>query len=170
MRHRPLLLILGPCCLWVAAGAAATGRPHVQAVPASYPPGKGRDVVIRVCGDCHAVTDITRRRESRYRWAVIVNDMLDQGAKISDADFETSVAYLSVVLGRTIRINTAAADVIAEAFDISEAEAAAIVKHRLEKGPFRTWQALAAVPGVDPRRIEEQRGNLDFTTGGAASP
>lgn len=169
---RPPLVAVFVACLWSAAVVAATGRPGptqattpVQGVPASYPPGKGREVVIRVCTDCHAVTDITRRRETRSRWGVIVDAMTSHGAQFTDADFEAMVSYLSVTFGRPIKINTASASTIAEALDISEEHAAAVVTHRTAHGPFKDWKAVAAVPGLDPARVEEQRGNLDFTTG-----
>jgi hypothetical protein len=159
-------------CLWCVAAVAATGRAAqpqasaaTQVVPATYPPGQGRDVVIRVCKDCHAVTDINRRREFRQRWAGIVDAMTAHGASFDDADFEAMVSYLSVTFGRPIRINTASAAVIAEALDVTDELAAAIVKHRTAHGPFKDWEAVVAVPGVDAKRIEEQRVNLDFATG-----
>ena len=41
----------------------------------------------------------------------------------------------------------------------------AIVRHRTERGPFKTWKEIAAVPGIDAKRVEEQKANLDFTAG-----
>ena len=48
-----------------------------------------RDVAVRICLDCHASSDIANRRESRFKWAVIVEEMIGEGAKINDKDFET---------------------------------------------------------------------------------
>lgn len=169
---RPISVAVFALCLWsgalvVAAGRHAEPRGHgsAQTAQTGYPPGAGRDVVIRVCTDCHAVTDITRRRESRRRWGVIVDEMANHGASFNDADFEAMVAYLSVTFGRPIKVNTAPAAVLAAALDISDDAADAIVKYRATNGPFKDWKAVTAVPGLDRARVEEQRNNFDFTIG-----
>ena len=91
--------------------------------------------------------------------------MVSEGASIRAEEFEVVVSYLSVALGKKIKINEASADVISETFDISEELAAAIVKQRTAKGGFKDWKDVAATPGVDAKRIEEQKGNLDFGSG-----
>ena len=83
---------------------------------------------------------------------------------MTDDEFEKVVVYLSVVLGKKIRINEASAEMIADTFDIEMELATAIVKYRGEKGPFKEWRTCLNVPGVDPKRIEEQKDNLDFST------
>ena len=147
----------------VAVQATAT-RPQSTGTPApaDFPPGPNRDIVIKACKDCHPVSQITRRRESRVRWAQIAERMVGEGAHMTDAEFEKVVVYLSVVLGKKVRINEASAATISETFDIDEHMAAAIVKYRSDKGPFKTWKDLLNVPGIDPQRIEEQKDNLDF--------
>ena len=174
MKGSHLLVVLA-VCLWSVVctaavvangrGAQAQAPASTQAVPTTYPPGEGREVVMRVCRDCHMVTDITRRHEFRRRWGAIVETMAGHGASFDDAEFEAIVSYLSVTFGRPIKINTASAAVIAEALDVSDDLSAAIVTHRTTHGPFTDWEAVAAVPGVDPKRIKEQRVNFDFATG-----
>jgi competence protein ComEA len=129
----------------------------------AFPDGPGRDVAVRLCSDCHAIVDVTKHRESRARWGQIVEKMIGEGAQINDADFETLVIYFSVALGKKVKINEAAARVISETFDLEEELAEAIVKHRSQKGPFKTWRDIAAVPGINPKRVEEQKDNLDFS-------
>ena len=118
---------------------------------------------MRLCTDCHPVADVTRHRLSRAAWAAMLEKMIGEGAAIPDADYETLVSYLSVALGKKIKINDASAAVIAETFDFEPDVAAAIVKHRTEHGPFKTWKDVAAVPGIDAKRVEEQKDNLDFS-------
>ena len=136
-----------------------------QSTTQAFPEGAGRETVERICRDCHPAGDIIRHKESRFRWSVIVGEMIGEGAKISDEEFEVIVSYLSVALGKKIKINEASAAAISETFDISEEEAAAIVKHRTAKGGFKDWKDVASTPGIDPKRIEEQKGNLDFGSG-----
>ena len=111
------------------------------------------------------MTQITKRRESRARWSRLAEKMLGEGAQMTDDEFEKVVVYLSVVLGKKRRINTGSADDISEGLDIDEQAAAAIVKYRLDKGPFKDWKDLLKVPGVDTQRIEELKDNFDFSTG-----
>jgi len=72
------------------------------------------------------------------------------------------VSYLSVAFGKKIKINEATAADIANTFDIDEKLAGAIVKYRTDNGPFKEWKDLTKVKGLDPKRVEEQKDNLDF--------
>jgi hypothetical protein len=132
---------------------------------AAFPDLPGRDVAVRICLDCHPTSDITKRRESRFKWSVIVEEMIGEGAKINDKDFETLASYLSVAFGKKVKINEATAQVIAETFDIAAEDAERILKQRAQHGPFKSWQEIAAIPGIDAKRVEEQQINLDFTAG-----
>jgi len=165
-----LRLLLLASFVLAAAATARAGRtgdrlqsPGKSA--AAFPELPGRDVAVRICLDCHASSDITKRRESRFKWAVIVEEMIGEGAKINDRDFETLTTYLSVAFGRKVKINEAPATVIAETFDFAAEDADRIVRRRTERGPFKSWQEIAAVPGIDAKRVEEQQANLDFTAG-----
>lgn len=161
LRFAPQILLLTLC----VSGAIRTGaQAPPQAAAGDFPPGPGREIVAKACRECHMAQDIVRRRETRRRWSLILDQMAGQGAQINtDEDWEKALVYLSTTLGRRIRINTAPASLVAEVFDITEAQAAAIVKARTAKGGFKTWQEIAAVPGIDAKRVEEQRGNLDFS-------
>jgi len=156
-------LVLFASFVRTGAASAQSGSPSPV-----FPEGAGRELALRACKDCHIPTDITRRRESRHRWSVIVADMIKEGADVrTDEEFDTLVRYLSVTLGRKVRINEVPARTIAETFDISDDEAALIARHRTDRGPFKSWKDIAAIPGVNAARVEEQKDNLDF---GAVAP
>lgn len=164
---RPALNLTTAMCLL----AAMIGRAQVDQTQAAsgpptldFPQGPSRDLVVKVCKDCHPVSQITRRRESRSKWSAIIEQMIKEGAEVKDEDYDKVLSYLSVTLGKKVRINTASAEVVAETFDIEQEIAAAIVKHRTDKGPFKDWKEIAAVPGVDAKLIEELKDNLDFST------
>lgn len=165
MRRLPVSVLL---LTLVAAGSIRAGaQAPPQANAADFPAGPGREIVSKACRECHMAADITRRRETRRRWSLILDQMAGQGAQIdTDEDWEKVLVYLSTTLGRKVRINTAPASLVAEVFDITEEQAAAIVKARTAKGGFKTWQEIAAVPGIDGKRIQEQQGNLDFSPAG----
>ena len=163
---RPPLVLLTVVIGLLSAVIGRAGADRAQsapAPPADFPPGPNRDVVVKACKECHPIREVTRRRESRVKWSGIVEQMIKEGADIRDEDFDKIVVYLSVVLGKKIRINDATAEAISEALDIEEEAAAAIVKHRADKGPFKEWKDLLKVPGIDAQRIEEMKDSLDFS-------
>jgi len=146
------------------AGSGQTSSSAVKP-PQDFPAGPNRDVVVSACVGCHPVSDVTRHRESRTKWASIVDRMTGEGAQMTDAEAEQIVVYLSVTFGKKVKINEASASVVAETFDFDDKMAEAIVKYRTEHGPFKAWTDLLKVPGVDKRRVEEQSVNLDFSAG-----
>ena len=149
---------------WAITGHAASGRqtPQPTQTPQGFPEGANRDLVVRICVDCHPATRVTKERLSRAQWAEELVKMLGEGADIKDDDFDPIVSYLSVAFGKKIKINEATAADIANTFDIDEKLAGAIVKYRTDNGPFKEWKDLTKVKGLDPKRVEEQKDNLDF--------
>jgi len=156
-----LLLIAAIAGRASSAPAQSTTAP----APPDFPPGPNREVVIKLCKDCHPVSQVIRRRESRTKWSFIVDQMIKEGADIKDEDFDKIVVYLSGVLGKKIKINEATTETIADALEVEAEAAAAIVKYRGDKGPFKEWKDLLKVPGIDAQRIEELKDNFDFSTG-----
>ena len=53
-----------------------------------------------------------------------------------------------------MNVNKATAEDLASSLGLAQPEAEAIVKYRGEKGNFKTWQDVAAVPGVPAAKIE----------------
>jgi len=149
---------------WAITGQATSGRqtPQPTPTPQGFPEGASRDLVVRICVDCHPATRVTKERLSRAQWAEEVVKMIGEGADIKDDDFDPIVSYLSVAFGKKIKINEATAADIANTFDIDEKLAGAIVKYRTDNGPFKEWKDLTKVKGLDPKRVEEQKDNLDF--------
>jgi len=169
--NRPLAIVVAAaCCLAVALAGATTNAQTPSQDPrptpmTTFPEGAGKDVAVRICSECHPITNVTKHRESRAGWGKILEKMLGEGAHIPDDDWDTLVAYLSVTLGTKVKINEATAAVIADTFDIEDDLAAAVVRYRSQKGPFKTWKDVAAVPGIDAKRVEEQKDNLIFSGG-----
>lgn len=59
------------------------------------PPGAGRRIVQEDCTLCHGIDNITRSRFSRAGWQQTVRDMMNRGAPVEAAQYETVVDYLS---------------------------------------------------------------------------
>jgi len=64
------------------------------------PNGPGKDLVMNVCTVCHELTRITSKMKTKEEWGDTVDKMASRGAKASDEEFETIVAYLAKYFGK----------------------------------------------------------------------
>jgi mono/diheme cytochrome c family protein len=93
-------LVIGGLIWVVAAGsllfAAASGMPLAPTADAAlqFPAGEGQAQVQTACGPCHAVTIVTAARKSEADWERTVQNMVNRGARVSDADYDVIVDYL----------------------------------------------------------------------------
>jgi competence protein ComEA len=125
------------------------------------PAGPGKDVVQRVCTACHDLGAVQTMTGDKDTWQSIADDMRSRGADGTDEDFKTVVAYLSKYYGSPVNVNTADAKALA-VLDITDAEAAAIVKYRTDKGNYKTFADLSNVPGLDVKKIEPLKKRIKF--------
>jgi competence ComEA-like helix-hairpin-helix protein len=134
---------------------------------ADLPEGPGKTAVMRLCAKCHGLEQFTAARHSKEEWDVLIDKMSEEGLEMSDQDYETVIGYLTKYLGKDapplkIRINTLTVAMLEERLGLSDKAAEAIVKHRTEHGPFKTWQDVAKVPGVEAKKIEAVKDLLQF--------
>lgn len=61
----------------------------------SLPPGDGRDVTVRVCSQCHSPEIAAQQNLDAQGWKDLVNQMANNGAQASDAEFDTITKYLT---------------------------------------------------------------------------
>ena len=77
-----------------AALLARTGALENQAID-SLPPGPGKDVLLRTCTSCHAVSLITPQHKSAEEWAKTVDKMVGWGAPLRAEEKAGLVDYLA---------------------------------------------------------------------------
>ncbi len=131
---------------------------------------------------CHALTVVTSKHSSRKEWDQVVNQMVSRGADLTDEEIDTVIEYLSKNYGpldqtttpsaspadqpastdAPVNVNKASAQDLESSLGLAKPEAEAIVKYREQKGNFKTWQDVAAVPGVPSAKIEEMQKRLTF--------
>lgn len=61
----------------------------------SLPPGPGRDVTVRVCSQCHSPEIAAQQNLDAQGWKDLVNQMANNGANATDAEFDTITKYLT---------------------------------------------------------------------------
>jgi competence protein ComEA len=125
------------------------------------PNGPGKDTVQKVCTACHDLGAVQTMNGDKDTWQSIADDMKSRGADGTDEDFKTVVAYLSKYFGPSVDVNTADAKAL-QGLDITDAEAAAIVKYRTDKGNFKAFADLSSVPGLDVKKIEPLKKRIKF--------
>lgn len=67
----------------------------------SLPPGPGRDTMVQVCSQCHSPEIVSSQRMDRDGWKMLVDQMANNGANATDAQFKTIVNYLATVFPAT---------------------------------------------------------------------
>jgi uncharacterized protein len=82
----------------------------------------------------------------------------DVDQKSLERELDTAVEAAVNRVG--VELNTASAPLLRRVSGLSERVAKAIVEHRESKGPFRSRQALSAIPGLGPKTFELAAGFL----------
>ena len=126
------------------------------------PDGKGRDIVLRMCSNCHEIERVSGVRNSKKQWTNVVDDMVSRGAEGSEEDVNSVIGYLTRNFGKPVNINTSSAQEIEAGLSFSAAQSEAIVRYRTDHGAFKTYEDLQKVPGLDAESLEEQKLNILF--------
>jgi len=125
------------------------------------PPGAGKSAFKKMCTQCHGVEGIVRSKMSKDRWATIVDDMLSRGAKGTDEEIDQVVEYLAANFSKKLNVNKATASDFT-ALGLTADEAQAIIRFRVEKGDFKTFDELGQVPGIPAARLSALKARLEF--------
>jgi competence ComEA-like helix-hairpin-helix protein len=143
----PLMLLTFMC-----APAAGQGD---QKDAALLPDGPGKPAVIKMCIDCHDTGNFRKARLNAEEWADSVADMMQRGAQGTPAEVEAVVAYLDKFFGKgaPVRINTAPFAELRVVLGLSVADVRALLEYRDKNGPFKAFEDLAKIPGIDAAKL-----------------
>src|ERR1051325_345475 len=61
----------------------------------SLPEGQGREVMVKVCSQCHSPEIAAQQKLDAQGWKDLVNQMANNGANATDAEFDTIAKYLA---------------------------------------------------------------------------
>src|SRR5580704_5242268 len=89
-------------CL-VAACSIAVALANDEAK--DLPDGPGKELVAKVCIDCHTSATFRKARLSEDEWTDKVGDMVDRGAKADEKQQAEIVAYLVHNFGKGAKVN-----------------------------------------------------------------
>jgi competence ComEA-like helix-hairpin-helix protein len=148
---------------WVLSTILASGAVVLAlAQGGDLPEGKGKEVLERMCTNCHGLEQVTAQHYSKKYWGSVVDDMVSRGAEGSDEDVNLAIAYLARNFGKPVNINTAAAKEIETDLSFTAAEAQSVVQYRTDKGAIKSFEELAKVPGLRAEVLAEQKKNIVY--------
>jgi competence ComEA-like helix-hairpin-helix protein len=152
----------------IAAGAPmfavqSPGQPPTarESARSRFPPGPGRDALVKVCADCHGPENVLGHLKTHDEWVRTLDEMAGNGAAGSDEEWNLIQNYLDRYCS-LIFINKASAKDLAMTLDVSEAIAQAIVRARTEGGDFKTLADLKRVGGIDEAVLDARKDRLVF--------
>lgn len=145
----------------------------VFAQKTQLPDTPGKDVVLRVCGACHAPEMVIGKGNTRDGWTQVVGEMISRGAQGSDDDFSAIVDYLTANFppksdaspkadASKVNVNKAAASDLQTGLQLTAKDSSAIVDYRKQNGDFKTLDDLKKVPGVDIAKLDSEKDKIGF--------
>jgi competence protein ComEA len=131
------------------------------------PQGPGKEVMVRLCGQCHAPDLAIQKGNTRDGWTQVVGEMIARGAQGSDDEFATVVDYLTTNFPpkgevKKVNVNKAEAPELQTALALEQKDATAIVDYRKKNGDFKTLDDLKKVPGIDAAKLDTAKEKISF--------
>lgn len=133
-----------------------------QASAEAYPDRPAKKIVVKLCGTCHGLKLMESMRRTREQWQTTVDDMLTLGMNAQGEEVNTVVNYFATYLSR-LNLNKASAAELTDVLEISASQSAILVDYRQKNGPFKNFDALEKVPGLEIKKLSEQRDRIGFT-------
>lgn len=133
---------------------------------AQLPDGPGKAETEKICSQCHELERSISLRQDRDGWSDTVQKMVSLGAKASDAELKSVIEYLAAHydadVAPPINVNKARSIELESALNLKRSEAAAIIDYRTKNGPFKSFEDLKKVPGIDIAKIAAKKDRLSF--------
>lgn len=126
-----------------------------------FPDGPGKADVMKVCSGCHDAEIILANLKTPAEWNETLQNMATQGAEATPEQWKLIEQYIDVHFAMVL-VNKAPADEIQLTLDVPAEVAAAVVKYRQDKGPFKTIDDLKKVPGIEAAKVDAATSRLVF--------
>ena len=145
-------------------GAVAGSSAPMPAAQTVLPEAPGRDLTVKLCGNCHAADTVASTRHTRDGWREVIDRMVAAGAKGTEQELTTVLEYLTTQFPaqeqKALNLNTATAIELESVAGLLRKEAAALIAHREKNGPCKQLEDLKKVAGLDYKKIEARKARL----------
>ena len=153
------LVVAGLCGLLLCASAGSSAP--TLAAQSVLPEAPGRDVTVKLCGNCHGADTVASVRLAPEGWREVIGRMVAAGAQGTEQELETVFRYVSTQFPaeaqQVLNLNTAAAVDLESVVGLLRKEAAALIAHREQHGPCKKLEDLKKVAGLDYKKIEARK-------------
>jgi hypothetical protein len=148
-----------PTCLGclLALALAVLPASAQSAFVVALPESPGKAATLRLCDKCHPIEEVAVERLSKKGWEAKIDDMFRAGATGTDEDVALALDYLAATFPARLNINSAITMDFQRYLTLSEQDGDRIVAYRQQYGPFKRWQDLERVPGIDFKKIRDRR-------------
>ena len=132
------------------------------------PDGPGKDVAVRVCGQCHEPQRAASVRLTREGWEGVLAKMADLGMEASEDELKQVLDYFSdqfkgeASKPLKLNLNSATSVELESVVALLRKEAAAWIAYRTKHGPCKALEDLKKVPGFPFKKIDERRDHVCF--------
>jgi hypothetical protein len=155
-----------PVVLVAALAVTLTTTPHATGQGSQPPPpdvvdAAGTKLLTTLCGSCHTRGSILATHRSKQDWEEVLEWMIDEGAVMSDDEFDRIFGYLSVRYGR-VDINTAPVEDIRHVLELTEAQAERLVTARAAGRRFEAVKDVAEAAGVPVAFVEARKERIEW--------
>jgi competence protein ComEA len=149
-----------------ATPPAQSSSPENQSAHPEFPAGEGREVVLRLCSNCHSPNIILANGQTREHWEITITKMVTLGATGTDEDFTDIADYLTANFPPSkipkLFVNKAKDQQLATLLGISLDDAKAIITYRDLIGGFKSIEDMKKAPNVDAKKIDAKKESLVF--------
>jgi competence protein ComEA len=137
---------------------------EMEAFRATLPEGAARDLVIRVCGQCHEPNRAAAMRLTREGWEGVIEKMKGLGAQANEQQAAQITDYLAENFKgeapKPINMNSASSVDLEAVAGLLRKEAAIWIAYRNKNGPCKTLDDLKKVEGLPFKKIDDRRDRL----------
>lgn len=116
-----------------------------------------------VCGRCHTTASILGQHRTRSDWEDILEWMADEGAVMTDEEYEQMMAFLGVRYG-LVAVNTAPAEEVRAVLELTDEQVQRLIAARLPGNTFKALDDLARAIGVPSEAVASREARIDFTS------
>jgi competence protein ComEA len=131
-----------------------------------FPPGDGREAVMRLCVKCHSPNIILAYGQNRVGWENTITKMARLGAKGTDDDYSDIADYLTANFPpsaiQKVFVNMATDKQLADILEVSVDDAKAIITYRDKVKGFKSVEEMKSAPNVDAKKIDAKKDHLVF--------
>jgi competence ComEA-like helix-hairpin-helix protein len=151
--------------VWALLLSSADGFPAPALTAQSVlPEAPGREVTVKLCGNCHAAETVASVRHTPDGWREVIAKMVAAGATGTEQELEMVFQYVSsqfpVQTQKALNLNSARAVELESVAGLLRKEAAALIAHREKHGPCKKLDDLKKVEGLDYKKIEARKDRL----------